>query len=282
MARALSANDAKKISEDKKSERISKLTSDGKPGLPDENIQEKNQQKFLENQLKCSICLELYVKATVAIAHERISEQIVRRCGHTFCEDCINTSMRTNSSKCPLCRSRIILTTPNHALESFINRFVDTYFSNEAKIARANLLKERKEDKMRSNTEAENRVPRQHLPYIEVMDFFRNDQESNQDESSDSDDSIPDLELSPDESNNIDFIYGDENNENVGLIQRYTRSMRRNSWLRRSGRRSRRRRITDETVREGVFGNLEENHLDDESDWTPEGAGATGGQGYII
>ena len=87
--RALSANDAEKISED----RISKFTSDGKPGLPDENIQEKNQQKFLETQLKCSICLELYVKATVAIAHERISEQIVRRCGHTFCEDCINTSM---------------------------------------------------------------------------------------------------------------------------------------------------------------------------------------------
>ena len=34
--------------------------------------------------------------------------------------------------------------------------------------------------------------------------------------------------------------------------------------------------------REGIFGNLEENHLYDESDWTPEGAGATGGQGYII
>ena len=33
--------------------------------------------------------------------------------------------------------------------------------------------------------------------------------------------------------------------------------------------------------REGIFGNLEENHLYDESDWTPEGAGATGGQGYI-
>ena len=272
MARALSANDAKKILEDKKSDRISKFISDGKPGLPNDNIQEKNLQKFLENQLKCSICLELYVKATVAIAHERINEQIVRQCGHTFCEDCINTSMRTNSSKCPLCRSRIILTTPNHALESFINRFVDTHFSNESKIARDNLLKEREEDKMRSNTEAENRVPRQHLPYIEVMDFFRNDQESNQDESSDSDDSIPDLELSPVESNNIDFIYGDENNENVGLIQRYTRSMRRNSWLRRRG-------ITDEMVREGVFGNLEENHLDDESDWEPEVA--TGGRGYI-
>ena len=115
------------------------------------------EQKFLETQLKCSICHELYVKATVAIAHERINEQIVRRCGHTFCEDCINTSMRTNSCKCPLCRLRIILTTPNHALEIFINRFVDKYFSNEAKIARVKLLKEHEEAKVRSNTEAENR-----------------------------------------------------------------------------------------------------------------------------
>ena len=58
--RPLSANDTNNISEAKKSDRISKLTSDGKPGLPDDNqifwnIQEKNQQKFLETQLKCSI-----------------------------------------------------------------------------------------------------------------------------------------------------------------------------------------------------------------------------------
>ena len=261
------ANAAKKISED------NKICW---------NIQEKNQQQFLENQLKCSICLELYVKATIAIAHERISEQNVRRCGHTFCEDCINTSMRTNSSKCPLCRSRIILTTTNHALEIFINQFVDTHFSNEAKIARANLLKEREEAKMKSYTEAENRVPRgavnqdgylQHNRYRDINRFIsmlestfdqESNQETNQDESSDSDDSIPSLG-SPFENNNIDYnANGDENIENVG---QYQRLMRRNG-------------ITDEMVREGVFANLEENHLDDESDWEPEVA--IGGRGYIV
>ena len=80
------------------------------------------------------------------------------------------------------------------------------------------------------------------------------------------DDSIPDLNLaSPDEWSDIDS----NANENVGHIQRLTRSIRSNG-------------ITDEMWREGIFGNLEENHLYDESDWTPEGAGATGGQGYII
>ena len=75
--------------------------------------------------------------------------------------------------------------------------------------------------------------------------------ETNQDESSDSDDSIPDLNLaSPDEWSDIDS----NANENVGHIQRLTRSIRRNG-------------ITDEMWREGVFRNLEENHLEDESDW---------------
>ena len=84
---------------------------------------------------------------------------IARRCGHTFCEDCINTSMKS-SAKCPLCQSKIVLTSPNQALEGFINQFVNTYFSNEAKTARAKLLKEREEDKMNSIPEDENRVPR--------------------------------------------------------------------------------------------------------------------------
>ena len=128
-----------------------------KPGLSDGD----NQicwSTFLEDQLKCSICLELYVKATVAVADDE-KDNIARRCGHTFCEDCINTSMKS-SAKCPLCQSKIILTSPNQALESFISLFVNTYFSNEAKTARANLLQEREEDKMNSISEAENRGPR--------------------------------------------------------------------------------------------------------------------------
>ena len=55
-----------------------------------------------------------------------------------------------SSDKCPLCQSKIFLTIPNHEVESCIHQFVDKYFSNDAKTARANLLKEREEDKIKS------------------------------------------------------------------------------------------------------------------------------------
>ena len=103
----------------------------------------------------------MIVKATLAVANDE-KDGIARRCGHTFCENCINTLMKS-SAKCPLCQSKIILTIPNHAVESCINQFVDKYFCNEAKTARANLLKERKEEKMKSIAEAENRIPTNHM-----------------------------------------------------------------------------------------------------------------------
>ena len=123
------------------------------------NIKEQEkQQNFLENQFKCSICLELYVKATAAVANEE-KNNIARRCGHTFCEDCIKNWLNT-SLKCPLCLSKIILTIPIPALESHINQFVEKYFSDEAKTARANLLKEREEAKRKKAiAEAANSVP---------------------------------------------------------------------------------------------------------------------------
>ena len=184
--RALSENDAIDISEAKKSEILSRFKSENSErnvsrnskdisectssckrcnerllDVHDQiswNIQEKNQRELLESQFKCSICLEMVVKATLVVSND-VKDGIARRCGHTFCEDCINTSMES-SDKCPLCQSKIFLTIPNHEVESCINQFVDEYFSNEAKTARANLLKEREEDKINSISEAKNRVPR--------------------------------------------------------------------------------------------------------------------------
>ena len=128
--RTLSENDTNNISEEKKSEIMYKFKSE---------IWSKKQQELLETQFKCPICLELFVKATLAVSKD-VKDGIARSCGHTFCEDCIETSMKT-SSKCPLCQSKIIQTIPNHGVESCINLFVDKYFSNEAKTARTNLLK---------------------------------------------------------------------------------------------------------------------------------------------
>ena len=98
------------------------------------------------------------MKATAAVANE-VKNNIARKCGHTFCEDCIKKWLNT-SLKCPLCQAKIIQTIPVPALESHINQFVEKYFSDEAKKARANLLKEREEAKRKKAiAEAANSVP---------------------------------------------------------------------------------------------------------------------------
>ena len=151
--RALSENDINNISEVEKLDIISRYKS--------WNSQVKKQRELLETEFKCPICLELIVKATLAISKD-VKDGIARRCGHTFCEDCIHTSMES-SDKCPLCQSKIFLTIPNHEVESLLNLFLHKYFSNDAKTARANLLKQREEDKIKSLAEAENRIPTYHV-----------------------------------------------------------------------------------------------------------------------
>ena len=138
--RALSENDAINISEAKISEISSRFKSENSERNDSRSPKDiSEQQELLETEFKCSICLEMIVKATLAVSKD-VKDGIARSCGHTFCEDCIETSMKT-SSKCPLCQSKIIQTIPNHGVESCINLFVDKYFSNEAKTARTNLLK---------------------------------------------------------------------------------------------------------------------------------------------
>lgn len=160
--RALSENDAINISEAKISEISSRFKSENSERNDSRNPKDiSEQQELLETEFKCSICLEMIVKATLAVSKD-VKDGIARSCGHTFCEDCINTSMES-SDKCPLCQSKIFLTIPNNEVESLINLFVHKYFSNEAKTARANLLKEREEDKIKSLAEAENRTPTYHI-----------------------------------------------------------------------------------------------------------------------
>ena len=91
-----------------------------------------------------------------------------------------------SSDICPLCRSKIIATAPNHSLEDYINHFVDKYFSSEAKTARANLLKEHEEDKIKTITEAKKRVPRVPSPSsssdssLEILPEIQEIQDDNQ------------------------------------------------------------------------------------------------------
>ena len=92
-----------------------------------------NLKEFMEGQLQCAICSEIFVFPAVI------------SCGHSFCDECIHgwRQKKQGSCSCPICRADIILVSPNQALESFIEKFVENYFPEEAKRARADLLKER-------------------------------------------------------------------------------------------------------------------------------------------
>ena len=56
-------------------------------------------------------------------------------CGHTFCEDCIEGwKKKQPNTTCPICRSDIIITSPNQVMEQFIEKFVDNFFPDDAKV----------------------------------------------------------------------------------------------------------------------------------------------------
>lgn len=92
-----------------------------------------NLKEFLDGQLQCSICNEIYVFASVV------------SCGHTFCEDCIEGwKKKQPNTTCPICRSDIIMTSPNQVMDSFIEKFIDNFFPEDAKRSRAELVADRK------------------------------------------------------------------------------------------------------------------------------------------
>jgi len=95
-----------------------------------------NLKEFMEGQLQCSICNEIYVYPSVI------------SCGHTFCEDCIEGwKKKQPNTTCPICRSDIIITSPNQVMEQFIEKFVDNFFPDDAKKARLELIADRKAKK---------------------------------------------------------------------------------------------------------------------------------------
>merc|ERR1719219_893716 len=95
-----------------------------------------NLKEFLDGQLQCSICNEIYVYASVI------------SCGHTFCEDCIEGwKKKQPNTTCPICRSEIIMTSPNQVMDSFIEKFIDNFFPDDAKKARVELIADRKAKK---------------------------------------------------------------------------------------------------------------------------------------
>lgn len=95
-----------------------------------------NLKDFLENQLQCSICNEIFVFPSAV------------NCGHTYCEECIEGwKKKTFNATCPICRAEVIMTSPNQILDGFIEKFIDNFFPEDSKKARAELVKDRKNQK---------------------------------------------------------------------------------------------------------------------------------------
>ncbi|XP_012545306.2 E3 ubiquitin-protein ligase rnf8-A isoform X2 [Bombyx mori] len=87
--------------------------------------------EVMESELQCSICAELFVKATTL------------NCSHTFCLYCISM-WKKKKKDCPICRTSISTECKSLVLDTFIERMVQK-LPEETKLKRKELLKSRQE-----------------------------------------------------------------------------------------------------------------------------------------
>ncbi|XP_073948999.1 uncharacterized protein [Choristoneura fumiferana] len=87
-------------------------------------------EELMESELTCSICSELFIKATTL------------NCSHTFCKYCID-KWKKNKRECPICRTSITSECKSIVLDSLIERMSQT--SEETKQKREHILKAREE-----------------------------------------------------------------------------------------------------------------------------------------
>ena len=83
----------------------------------------------MDEQLTCSICSELFVKATTL------------NCMHTFCNYCIHL-WNKKKKLCPICRTPISTMNRPLALDNFIESMIEN-LSIEFKGKRKEIIKER-------------------------------------------------------------------------------------------------------------------------------------------
>ena len=94
-----------------------------------------NFKELVETNLQCSVCSELLVFASTV------------RCGHSFCEACIREWIETKGAAradCPMCRAPVHEHHPNQAVDAYIDKVVDNFYTEEARSARGTLVDERK------------------------------------------------------------------------------------------------------------------------------------------
>ncbi|CAL1528410.1 unnamed protein product [Lymnaea stagnalis] len=87
---------------------------------------------LMELELQCSICNELFIKATSL------------NCAHVFCKLCIGQWMKVKK-ECPNCRMAITSQMQAIALDSYIDKMVEQ-LSEELKMRRKELIQQRKDE----------------------------------------------------------------------------------------------------------------------------------------
>ena len=91
----------------------------------------ENFKNLLESHLQCSICSEVYAFS------------VTITCGHTFCHECIE-EWKKKKKNCPICRASITNQLHTKVLDDYIDKIVDGFAPDTYKIARKELLEERK------------------------------------------------------------------------------------------------------------------------------------------
>ncbi|KAL2741282.1 LOW QUALITY PROTEIN: E3 ubiquitin-protein ligase RNF8-like isoform X1 [Vespula maculifrons] len=84
---------------------------------------------IMDEQLTCSVCSELFIKATTL------------NCMHTFCFHCIDT-WNKKRKECPVCRASVKSMNRSLVLDNFIEKMLDK-LSMHMKDRRAEIVEER-------------------------------------------------------------------------------------------------------------------------------------------
>lgn len=84
---------------------------------------------IMDEQLTCSVCSELFVKA------------VTLNCMHSFCQYCIRSWMK-KKRECPVCRAMIVAINRSIVLDNFIEQMVEN-LSTQHQARRKELLNER-------------------------------------------------------------------------------------------------------------------------------------------
>ncbi|XP_045467252.1 E3 ubiquitin-protein ligase CHFR-like isoform X2 [Harmonia axyridis] len=108
------------------------------------HIEETSEEPKLEceleaSELECSICQELYIKATTL------------NCAHTFCSSCI-MRWRSQKSHCPICKKRIENASPTIILDNLVKKLVSVMDQNNRE-HRNKIVEERTEEIVPAPTE---------------------------------------------------------------------------------------------------------------------------------